>query len=142
MIRRAQTKDTNRLYQLENTLFSKDDFGLSRASIYYHMKKSDIFIYEEDSELLGYILWLKRKNYYRLYSLAVKKEFQGKRIATKLLEHSLSKLIAYKYQLEVKIDNPHGIALYEKYGFVKQKVLKGFYPKAQDGYLMVRKKDV
>lgn len=138
MIRSARTFDAKELCQLESSLFTKEEFGLSLNSIYYHIKKSDLFVYEENGKIVGYILWLKRKKYYRLYSLCVAKEFQGRGIAKELLEFSFRKLIFPRYQLEVKIDNLYAIKLYEKYGFIKKKVLKGFYPLGQDGYLMVR----
>lgn len=138
MIRIARTFDAQSLCQLESSLFSKEEFGLSLDSFYYHIKKNDLFVFEENEKVVGYILWLKRKKYYRLYSIGVDKDFQGKGIAKELLEFSLRRLMFPRYQLEVKIDNQNAIKLYESYGFVKKKTLKGFYPKDQDGYLMVR----
>jgi ribosomal-protein-alanine N-acetyltransferase len=138
MIRAARTFDAKKLYQLESLLFSKEEFGLSLSSFYYHIKKSDLFVFEKDESIVGYILWLKRKKYYRLYSLGVSKEFQGLGIAKELLQFSFEKLPFSCYELEVKKSNTKAIKLYENYGFRVKKVLKNFYPNEQDGYLMVR----
>ncbi len=138
MIRSAKASDAKELYQLESSIFTKEDFGLALYSFYYHINKNELFIHEQSGKIVGYILWLKRKKYYRLYSLCIAKEFQGKGVAKKLLDFSFKNIVAPCYQLEVKVDNTKAIKLYEKYGFKKSKVLKKFYSNQQDGYLMVR----
>lgn len=138
MIRKAVRGDVKKLYHLEKSIFSKDDFTLSLSSFYYHIKNSILFVYEEDSEIVGYILWLKRKRFIRLYSLCVAKETQGKGIGDKLLKHSFNHLDNLELQLEVKTSNTKAIELYKKNGFEIKKVLKEYYPNSLDGYLMVK----
>lgn len=141
MIRKALRNDVTKLYHLENSIFSKEDFGISMSSFYYHVKKNPIFVYENDSKIGAYILWLKRKNYFRLYSICVGEEFQGKGISKELLMYSFDNLKNSAYQLEVKVNNHIAISLYEKYGFKVKKRLKNYYPKNIDAFLMIREKD-
>lgn len=136
MITPATPDHINALVGLENELFPKDHFPLSKGSFYYHIKRNDLFVYMHHNELVAYILWLKRKKYYRLYSLGVSPYARGIGIAQKLLGYSFEHLKASSYTLEVKTTNQSAIALYEKFGFRKQKVLKGYYPDNGDGYLM------
>lgn len=143
MIQKAQKTDVKQLYQLETSLFSKEDFGLSLQSFYYHISTNNLFIFLEKGKIVGYILWLHRKRYYRLYSICVDKNFQGKGIAQKLLDFSFTHLRGQRYQLEVKQTNYPAIKLYERNGFVIKKSLKEFYPNNVDGYLMVKEeKDI
>ncbi len=136
MITRATLDHLSALVALENSLFPKDDFPLSRGSFSYHIKKNDLFVFMHGGEVAGYILWLKRKTYYRLYSLGVSRQFRGRGVAQALLAYSFELLKAHSYTLEVKTTNQSAISLYEKFGFTKQKILKGYYPNNRDGYLM------
>jgi ribosomal-protein-alanine N-acetyltransferase len=136
MIIRATTEHLKALVALENTLFSKDDFPMSRGSFYYHIKRNHLFVYMHDNTLAAYVLWLKRKKYYRLYSLGVSVHFRGTGVAQELLGYSFKHLKVSIYTLEVKMTNHSAITLYEKFGFTKQKILKSYYPNNYDGYLM------
>jgi len=136
MITLATTDHINALVTLENALFSKDDFPLSKGSFYYHIKRNNLFVYMHNNELVAYVLWLKRKKYYRLYSLGVSSYVRGTGVAQELLGYSFEHLKSSLYTLEVKMTNQSAIALYEKFGFTKQKVLKSYYPNNCDGYLM------
>lgn len=136
MIRQATLNDCNVLYALEQEIFSNDPFALSKASLRYHLKKNCVYIVEINNELAGYILWLKRKKYSRLYSLAVSKRFQKQGIAQKLLAYSFEQLKEKSFSLEVKVSNEGAIRLYEKFGFTIKKVLSNYYEN-EDGYWMV-----
>ena len=138
MITHATQENLKALVRLENELFSKDDFPLSRGSFSYHIKKNDLFVFIHEGEVAGYILWLKRKRYYRLFSLGVSFQCRGRGVSQELLSYSFTLLKAQSYTLEVKTTNLSAISLYEKFGFAKQKILKGYYPNNRDGYLMRR----
>ena len=139
MIEKAISKDVKELSFLENSVFSKDDFALSDASFYYHIKNSYLFVYKKNKKVIGYILFLKRKKFSRLYSLCISKEFQGKGIAQKLLNYSFKTIKSEIYTLEVKSSNKSAIKLYEKNSFKIKKILKEYYSESKNGYLMVRK---
>ena len=138
MIIQAKITHAKELFTLENELFSKDDFPLSIGSFYYHIKRNKLFIYMQDNKIIGYILWLKRKKYYRLYSLGVSKEYRISGVGQSLLSYSFEHLKTQAFSLEVKTTNQNAIKLYEKNGFKIQKLLTNYYPNHSDGYLMRR----
>ena len=139
MIQKANLSDVKALFDLEKELFPNDPFSLSKLSIRYHILRNSLYKIEIDNVIAGYILWLERKRYFRLYSLAISNDFQNKGLAKKLLEYSFEKLNEKNkdFTLEVKVSNTNAIKLYEKYDFKIKKVLKDYYEK-EDGYLMIK----
>ena len=138
MIEKANLEDLSSLYTIEREVFLNDPFSMSKNSIKYHILKNELYKIEIDGETAGYILWLKRKKYYRLYSLAIGNDFQNKGLAKRILEYSFEKLKDKDFSLEVKISNEVAINLYKKFGFEIKKVLKDYYEDC-DGYLMYKK---
>lgn len=138
MTTKANLKDLSALYNIEREVFSNDPFSMSKNSIKYHIIKNELYKIELDGVIAGYILWLKRKKYYRLYSLAIGNDFQNRGFAKKLLEYSFENLIDRDFSLEVKVLNETAINLYKKFGFEIKKVLKDYYEEC-DGYLMYKK---
>lgn len=136
-IEKAKVQDLKSLFELENGVFCNDPFALSRSSLRYHISKNHLYIFKIDEKIVGYILWLERKSYFRLYSLAVDIEFQGLKIASKLLLYSFENLKNKDYSLEVKVENIKALKLYEKFGFKIKKILKNYYEN-MDGYLMIK----
>ncbi len=139
-VRQALLSDINALVKIETDNFSAEDFGLSRSSLRYHLKRNIIFIIEDESRVVGYCLWLTRKSFYRLYSIAILQDFHSKGYGKMLLEHSIHNLKDKELRLEVKQINKQAVSLYEKFGFKIVKTLKSYYPNNIDGYLMRRKK--
>jgi len=139
MIKKAISSDVKELFILESSIFSKEEFGLSLSSFYYHIKRNNLFICVEKKKIVGYILWLKRQKYFRLYSICVDKNYRAQGIAQKLLDFSYKILQSKKYTLEVKITNTKAIQLYVKNNFSINKLLIDYYPNNTDGYLMIRK---
>jgi len=138
MTTKANLKDLSALYNIEREVFSNDPFSMSKNSIKYHIIKNELYKIELDGVIAGYILWLKRKKYYRLYSLAIGNDFQNRGFAKKLLEYSFENLIDKDFSLEVKVLNETAINLYKKFGFEIKKVLEDYYEEC-DGYLMYKK---
>ncbi|WP_428739545.1 N-acetyltransferase family protein [Sulfurimonas sp.] len=136
-IRSASLDDIDAIQAVENNNFTAQDFRLSRASIRYHLKNNLVYVVEVSGEIVGYILWLERKNYFRLYSLAILKSFHSQGLGKALLEYSLNILSDKKLSLEVKFTNKKAISLYEKLGFKKVKTLPSYYPNNVDGILML-----
>lgn len=137
MITKAKIEDLNSLFNLECKVFKDDSFALSKNSFRYHILKNRVFKIELENKIAGYILWLERKKYFRLYSLAIDTNFQGLGLASKLLDYSFTNLEKNEFSLEVKISNKNAIKLYEKFGFKIKKVLENYYEN-EDGYLMIK----
>jgi ribosomal-protein-alanine N-acetyltransferase len=138
MISQATLEDLNRLYDLEKEIFKNDAFALKKESIKYHLERNLIYKIEINGFLAGYILWLNRKKYFRLYSLAISKKYQNQGLAKRLLDYSFEHLKEKSFSLEVKVSNIGAIKLYEKFGFKIKKVLENYYDN-EDGYLMEKK---
>jgi ribosomal-protein-alanine N-acetyltransferase len=134
-IKPASKEDAKIIYEIESIVFKGDAFALSKASIMYHLKCNTFFIAYEKDIALGYLLWLKRKSYFRLYSMAVLPEYRDKKVGSKLLEFSLQTLTCKDFSLEVKQTNEKAINLYKKFGFKIVKNLKDYYEDG-DGFLM------
>lgn len=140
MIEKANLKDLVSLYKIEQDVFKNDIFSLSKPTLRYHILKNRLYKIVIEKKIVGYILWLERKKYFRLYSLAISSKYQNKGLAKKLLNFSFKKLEKSNksFSLEVKHSNKNAIKLYENFGFKITKVLKDYY-KDEDGYLMLKK---
>lgn len=69
--------------------------------------------------------------------LAVDPKHRGKKIGTKLVEmvmEALEKVDIDEIVLETEINNEASLALYEKLGFVRSKLLKRYYMNGVDAY--------
>ena len=141
MIEKANLKDLVSLYNIEQEVFFNDPFALNKKAIKYHLIKSRIYKIVLDENIAGYILWLERKKYFRLYSLAIASKYQNRGLAKELLEYSFNLLKEKNknYSLEVKQSNENAIELYKKFGFEVNKTLKDYYKK-EDGFLMMKKR--
>ncbi|RLE84918.1 MAG: ribosomal-protein-alanine N-acetyltransferase [Thermoprotei archaeon] len=77
-----------------------------------------------------------------IVSLAVDKPFRRRGIGKALMKKAMKALYNdYKvdeYYLEVRVSNGSAISLYEKLGYKKVKVIKGYYLDGEDAYLMAR----
>lgn len=75
-----------------------------------------------------------------IVSIAVLEEYRRKGIGTELLKASMKSMKEYygaeEVYLEVRVSNYPAISLYEKLGFKKIKVLRGYYADGEDAYLM------
>jgi len=142
-ISKAEFHDASELFALEQKLFLSKNYPLSRASFYYHIKNNMLFVAKVDNVIAGYILILIKRKTPKLYSIGVKEEFRGKKIAQRLLEFSIKKLLHVGFKtllLEVRVDNKAAIYLYEKIGFTIKKRLNEFYLDGCDAYMMELKK--
>lgn len=137
-IRRASLTDLKEVEKVENDNFTAEDFGLSKSSLRYHLDNNILYVIEDDNRVLGYCLWLSRKSYYRLYSIAILTEFHSQGYGKMLLNYSIQNLQDKELRLEVKQTNTQAIMLYKKFGFKIVKTLTSYYPNNVDGYLMQR----
>jgi len=134
-ISKASKGDIKKLFEIENKVFENDCMAMGLSSFYYHVEKSFFYKIEIKGKIAGYILWLNRKHFHRLYSLAILEEYRNLKLASSLLEFSFKSLKDKSLQLEVRASNEKAIRVYEKYGFKKKKVLKEYYEN-EDGLLM------
>lgn len=116
--------------ELEEQLFTStwkmDDF-------LYEMNEnpfSQMFVWEEDSEIVGYMgIWIIFEQA-QLTNLAVNKKYQGKGYGRKLLEMGISLCQEAGCEimtLEVRQSNVVAKSLYQSCGFEKVSVKKDYY---------------
>ena len=96
----------------------------------------------QDDQVAGYCVCYQSFEEGEITNVAVKKELRGQGIAGKLLE----KLCSYgkergleRYILEVRAGNEPAIHLYERSGFTRVGIRKGFYEQpVEDAVIMVK----
>ena len=97
---------------------------------------------KQDGQVAGYCVCYQSFEEGEITNVAVKKELRGQGIAGKLLE----KLCSYgkergleRYILEVRAGNEPAIHLYERSGFTRVGIRKGFYEQpVEDAVIMVK----
>ena len=98
-----------------------------------------ILIYEENNEIIGYLYYSDIYERAEINQIEIKNIHRNCGKGNNLLKE-LTKIVDKSITLEVRVDNIPAIKLYEKNGFIKKAIRKGYY-QGIDGYLMERKKD-
>lgn len=128
-IRYMRKEDLDQVLGIEQTLFSKP--WSKQDFLDALLKKENLYIVAEDKEqILGYCGLWGVAGEGQITNVAVKKEYQGKGIATSLFDDILKKgemIELQAYTLEVRESNVRAIHLYEKMGFVSAGLRKNFY---------------
>jgi ribosomal-protein-alanine N-acetyltransferase len=99
----------------------------------------------EGDRLVGYIVNSRYVDAWHVMNVAVDPDFQRRGIATRLLER-LFELTADSdgrgYTLEVRVSNEDAIRLYEKLGFERHGIRRGYYTdNREDALIMWREAD-
>lgn len=143
-VRKAQLADLTALLQLEQDCFDGD--RLSRRSFQNFLKPGshDCWVLTSQESVIGYALVLYRSgtNLARLYSIALHPDFQGKGLATRLLDEAEQAVAAHEcvyLRLEVKVSNQAALKLYEKRGYKKLNRIEGYYEDGQDAFRMEKR---
>ena len=120
--------------------YVEDVFLLEKT--FFDLKNSSVIEDSLDSKTLDYYVLLDGENvigFYEcsivldeaeLFDIAVMVEYQGKKLASKLMEHLIENCKEKKVRtifLEVNINNIKAIKLYEKYGFKEYSRRKNYY---------------
>jgi len=76
-------------------------------------------------------------------SIAVLQEYRRRGIGSALMSEAL-KIFEEKYDvdsvyLEVRVSNQPAINMYERFGFVKARIIRGYYRDGEDAYVMVKR---
>jgi len=76
-------------------------------------------------------------------SIAVLQEYRRRGIGSALMSEAL-KIFEEKYDvdsvyLEVRVSNQPAINMYEKFGFVKARIIRSYYRDGEDAYVMVKR---
>ena len=100
---------------------------------------SKYIVYLKNSKIVGYLNFYVMYDKIEIANFNVLEEFQNQGIGSSLLKYLIDKYkgVASNITLEVKCDNKKAINLYEKNGFIRRAIRKGYY-NGIDGILMER----
>ena len=106
-------------------------------------KASSVCIGAFDGEQLsGYVINSRYVDAWHIMNVAVDPDFRHRGVATRLLEQvfELTKDDQRRgYTLEVRVSNDRAISLYEKLGFVRQGIRRGYYTDNREDALIMWK---
>ena len=129
MIRLLQKNEYEKILDIGKII--KPDFSTNNIS------DDDIIeVYEEDRNILGFIQYKLLYETLEIINIAVKEEYQNRKIGTKLLDH-ISELGENHILLEVNENNKKAIEFYKKNDFKIIRIIKNYY-RDGDGYSMER----
>lgn len=145
-IRKIQYEDIDAVSALENASFSMP-WPRSAFEEIVEKEDADYFVALDEAKQIvgGLVLFIIAGDEGDITNVAVKKEFQNRGIAQKLLRYALEegrKNGVKEFTLEVRISNAPAIRAYEKVGFVSEGVRPKFYEKpVEDGLIMWLRED-
>ena len=136
MIKELDKEELHRINELEESFsYVLKDLNSDLANNPFN----HFLLYIENNKIVGFI------NYYLIYekieiaNFNVLEEYQDNHIGTKLIEYLINKYPDKEnITLEVREDNVKAIHVYEKMGFKRVSIRKGYY-NGIDGILMERK---
>lgn len=100
---------------------------------------ANYLVYLKSNKVVGYIYYSDIYERCEINQIEVISEERGLGIGSKLMEKLIS-IVNKSITLEVRIDNITAIKMYEKFGFMKKAIRKGYY-NGTDGILMKRDND-
>ncbi|WP_245526386.1 ribosomal protein S18-alanine N-acetyltransferase [Desulfurococcus mucosus] len=151
-IRNATSSDIDRVIEI-NMVALPEHYPRGFFEELYEDYGKAFYVAEAPSgEVVGYIMtrvewkpgffhrFLARSGH--VVSIAVLSEHRGKSLGYALMAHAMRSMY-YEYKcnetyLEVRVSNTPAISLYEKLGYSKVKVEKGYYLDGEDAYVMAR----
>ncbi|VVN67104.1 hypothetical protein PS712_00171 [Pseudomonas fluorescens] len=135
--RLAVLEDLPALLQLEEQCFTTD--RLNSRSFQWMISRAHgaVFVAQCAGQLVGYaiVLFHRGTSIARLYSIAIGPQARGQGLSTQLLARIEACALEHDYiwlRLEVRVDNPVAIGLYERNGYRRFAVIRDFYQDRTD----------
>jgi ribosomal-protein-alanine acetyltransferase len=132
VFRLAVTEDLPALLQLEEQCFTTD--RLNSRSFHWMITRAHghLLVALRGEDLVGYavVLFHRGTSLARLYSIAIAVQARGSGLGKQLLERIEACALAHDcayLRLEVRIDNPAAIALYERNGYRRFALIHDYY---------------
>ncbi len=138
VIRDYEAKDFKDIVEIDSEAFS------NRNPVYdayvYITFGSDLIVADIGGKVVGYIALLDYGRDVKIISFAVKREFRGRGVGSKLLKAAIDRCRQRgreRILLEVRVSNEAAQRLYKKNGFEIIDVIPNYYTDGEDAYLMV-----
>ncbi|MEN3046222.1 MAG: ribosomal protein S18-alanine N-acetyltransferase [Candidatus Hydrothermales bacterium] len=135
-MRKAKLRDLPEILKIEREVFP-DPWSI--YSFIYELKNPANYftVLELDGMIIGYLIAGEYEKSYHLKNIAVRKNFQsmgyGKILLEDLIKKAKRELKSYIF-LEVRVTNERAIKFYEKFGFKKVRLIRGYYSFKEDAY--------
>ena len=136
-VRRATVDDLVALVELENASFAVERMSARQLRRHLHSASALIVVATAQRRLLGAaVLFLRsRSRVGRLYSIAVAAGARGRGVGETLLqavERAAAKRGCDRLRLEVRVDNAGAQRLYERHGYRRFGLRRGYYEDGHD----------
>jgi len=138
-IRDMELEDLEQVMPIERECFS---IPWTENGFFTFLIRQDalFLVAEEDGEILGYIGILTVLEEGEITNVCVRPSARRRKVASLLLEeliYRMEKAGIAVIHLEVRESNAPAIALYEKYGFVRDGMRRGYYEKPREDALLM-----
>ena len=130
------------LYQIDQQCFDPA-LAYSRPDLrnYLRLPGADCLIAEASGDVAGFLVTAHERAVGSIVTIDVLPAFRRQGVATLLLEESERRLAAAgvrSIELETATDNTSAIAFWQKHGYRKRDIQRGYYPDGRDAYSMVK----
>ena len=139
--RLANINDVDSLYEIESKYFSHP---WTKEQFLYELSQNEfskIVVAEENDNIVGFLVYWILFDNAQICNICVIDECKKRGIASKLFdiaEEDFKKNECFTITLEVRVSNVPAISLYEKRGFTKVYIRKGYYNDGEDAYYMMK----
>lgn len=141
--RKAETEDIDAIVRLEELSFPEEPW--SRQMLLEEIENPlALFCVaeEEDGAIIAYIIaWIIAPFEAQIGSIAVLPGKRRRGLASRLMDVLFDVCRSSsvdEISLEVRVSNAAAIALYERYGFVRNGIRRNYYQDGEDAYNMIR----
>jgi ribosomal-protein-alanine acetyltransferase len=134
-------RDLDGILRVEQASFGSDAYDRKLFAEYSHTSEGLFLVAESGGRVRGYSLTQASGERAELVSIAVDPPARGKGAASALLRSTIRRLRRRKIErlsLMVRLTNTVARAFYEKYGFTKVRIVRGYYEDGGDGCVMRR----
>ncbi len=135
-------RDFEAIYQIDQQCF-EPAIAYSRPDLrsYLNLPGGDCLIAESAGNIAGFLVTAHENAVGSIVTIDVLASHRRQGVATLLLEESELRLAAAgvrTIELETATDNASAIAFWQKHGYRKRDIQKGYYPDGRDAYSMTK----
>jgi len=141
IIRQVRADDIYQIIVIEHSSFD-NPYPTEVLTFLFEKYPETFLVAEQGGTVLGYIAGISSWKEGHIVSVATLSSWRRKGIARQLVEEMcmiFCELGKKRVKLEVRISNTTAIALYEKLGFEKQKIVKHYYENDEDAVMMKKR---
>jgi [ribosomal protein S18]-alanine N-acetyltransferase len=138
-VRKFEIADLDRILAIEQVSFGNDAWDEKLFRAFYRKCADQFLIAKVGRHIAGYSITCAGSRKAELASIAVDPRDRRRGVAEALLNHTLRQLRLLRVKdwwLMVGVENEAAIRFYEKYGFKRQKMVKGYYGRGRNAWRM------